>query len=73
MDGFSVEKARNQMLESQKRNGALLDGAKSPSSGKKQRNFTSLLPFGKKKNAGQGLGSPVLPIFTKEKDTVQSV
>jgi hypothetical protein len=55
VDGFSVAKARNQMLESQKRKGGLADGEKSPSSAKKPRNLkpnlTSLLPFGKKKNA----------------------
>ena len=50
VDGLSVAKARNQMLESQKRKGGLADGEKSPSSAKKPRNLTSLLPFGKKKN-----------------------
>ena len=53
------------MLESQRRKSGLQDGDRSPSSGKKLRNFTSLLPFGKKKNVDLSPGSPE---FTKGKD-----
>lgn len=39
--------------------GGLLDGDRSPSSGKKPRSLTSLLPFGKKKNVDSSPSSPI--------------
>ena len=72
------------MLESQKRKGGLVDGEKSPSSAKKpkqSKNLTSLLPFGKKKNAAdtqqldttQIIGQGGFPISISAKDSGQSV